>query len=192
MQKSGFLTFCFAFWPGAGHMYQGYMKRGISWMGAFILCATLISTFGTVLFSMLALLVWCAAFFDTFHVASRDAAARREAPDDWLWNADVCKNAAVNPNQHRVIGVVCIVLGAWLCLEQLPRILEQFGIECSGLFQMIESYLPPLALAFALIWLGLRFIRGPRPSDAPDAYRPVTPGKTAAAQQEASGHDAEE
>ena len=30
MKKNGFLTFCFAFIPGAGQMYQGYMKRGLS------------------------------------------------------------------------------------------------------------------------------------------------------------------
>ena len=31
-RKSGFLTFCLAFCPGAGQMYQGYMKRGLSLM----------------------------------------------------------------------------------------------------------------------------------------------------------------
>ena len=30
MLKNGFLTFCCAFVPGAGQMYQGYMKRGLS------------------------------------------------------------------------------------------------------------------------------------------------------------------
>ena len=32
MLKNGFLTFCCAFIPGAGQMYQGYMKRGLSLM----------------------------------------------------------------------------------------------------------------------------------------------------------------
>ena len=30
MMKNGILTFLFAFCPGAGQMYQGYMKRGLS------------------------------------------------------------------------------------------------------------------------------------------------------------------
>ena len=34
-RKSGFLTFCFACLPGAGEMYLGYMKRGLSVMIAF-------------------------------------------------------------------------------------------------------------------------------------------------------------
>ena len=52
-KRSGFLSFCFAFIPGAGQMYQGYMKRGISIMTACALTVTLISTFGGVLFPML-------------------------------------------------------------------------------------------------------------------------------------------
>ena len=40
MKKNGFLTFCFAFIPGAGEMYQGYMKRGLSLV---MLCAAAIA-----------------------------------------------------------------------------------------------------------------------------------------------------
>ena len=34
-KKSSFLTFCFSFLPGAGQMYMGFMKRGISLMSSF-------------------------------------------------------------------------------------------------------------------------------------------------------------
>ena len=37
MMKNGILTFIFAFCPGAGQMYQGYMKRGLSLLLAFCL-----------------------------------------------------------------------------------------------------------------------------------------------------------
>ena len=40
MKKNGILTLLFAFIPGAGQMYQGYMKRGLSLM----LMAAAIST----------------------------------------------------------------------------------------------------------------------------------------------------
>ena len=36
MRKSRILTFLFALWPGAGQMYLGYMKRGVSLMGRFL------------------------------------------------------------------------------------------------------------------------------------------------------------
>ena len=38
MKKNGILTFLFAFVPGAGQMYQGYMKRGLSLITMFCLC----------------------------------------------------------------------------------------------------------------------------------------------------------
>ena len=38
MKKNGILTFLFAFVPGAGQMYQGYMKRGLSLITLFFLC----------------------------------------------------------------------------------------------------------------------------------------------------------
>ena len=33
MKKNGILTLLFACIPGAGQMYQGYMKRGLSLIG---------------------------------------------------------------------------------------------------------------------------------------------------------------
>ena len=37
MKKNGFLTFVFACIPGAGQMYYGYMKRGLSMITIFCL-----------------------------------------------------------------------------------------------------------------------------------------------------------
>ena len=53
MLKNGFLTFCCAFIPGAGQMYQGYMKRGLS----LILTACCIGMVGVLLAPVLLLLV---------------------------------------------------------------------------------------------------------------------------------------
>ena len=53
MQKNGFLTLCFSFIPGAGQMYQGYMKRGL----ALILTACLIGMVSSLLNPVLLLLV---------------------------------------------------------------------------------------------------------------------------------------
>ena len=66
MLKNGFLTFCCAFIPGAGQMYQGYMKRGLS----LILTACLIGMVGSLLNPVLLLLVvlWMYSFFDTLGV----------------------------------------------------------------------------------------------------------------------------
>lgn len=53
MLKNGFLTFCCAFIPGAGQMYQGYMKRGLS----LILTACLIGMVSSLLNPVMLLLL---------------------------------------------------------------------------------------------------------------------------------------
>ena len=45
-KKSGFLTFCFSLIPGAGEMYMGFMKLGISIMAVFWLLIFLAAFFG--------------------------------------------------------------------------------------------------------------------------------------------------
>ena len=81
MLKNGFLTFCCAFIPGAGQMYQGYMKRGLS----LILTACLIGMVSSLLNPVLLLLVvvWMYSFFDTFNLRAQIGAGT--APqDDYL------------------------------------------------------------------------------------------------------------
>lgn len=171
-KRNGFLNFCFAFIPGAGQMYQGYMKRGISIMAAFGLTVTLISTFGGVLFPMLLAVLWAAAFFDTFNVAHRTEEERREKPDDWVWNDIDLGQKKWNISHQRVIGIACIVLGAWLCLDQMPPFLSEMGVDLGGITWILRRYVPSIVLALALIWFGFRFIVGPVKKDNSATWQP--------------------
>ena len=78
MLKNGFLTFCCAFIPGAGQMYQGYMKRGLS----LILMACCIGMVSSLLNPVMLLLVvvWMYSFFDTFNLRAQIIADT--APED--------------------------------------------------------------------------------------------------------------
>ena len=85
MLKNGFLTFCCAFIPGAGQMYQGYMKRGLS----LILTACLIGMVSSLLNPVLLLLVvvWMYSFFDTFNLRAQ-IIADTAPEDDYLVHFD--------------------------------------------------------------------------------------------------------
>lgn len=170
-KKSGFLTFCFALVPGAGQMYLGYMKRGCSFMLTLALLVTLVSTFSTVLFPLLVAVLWCVTFFDTFHVAAYTEEQRRTKPDEWLWNTpegeSICK-----VSHYKAVGIGCIVLGAWLCLDQLPGFLGQLGFDFGGITWVLRRYIPSVVLALALIWMGFRFIAGPKKPDESATWQP--------------------
>ena len=62
MQKNGFLTLCFSFIPGAGQMYQGYMKRGLTQVLLFVIPLMIGGAFLPVLM-VLSAVVYMYSFF---------------------------------------------------------------------------------------------------------------------------------
>lgn len=69
MKKNGILTLLFAFIPGAGQMYQGYMKRGLS----LVLMAAAISMAAMLIppIAFALLVVFMYSFFDTFNLRAQ-------------------------------------------------------------------------------------------------------------------------
>ena len=79
MMKNGILTFIFAFCPGAGQMYQGYMKRGLSLITMFCLFVVIgVSTLQVLTIGRA--IVWMYSFFDTFNLRAQIGAGT--APED--------------------------------------------------------------------------------------------------------------
>ena len=107
MLKNGFLTFCCAFIPGAGQMYQGYMKRGLS----LILTACLIGMVSSLLNPVLLLLVvvWMYSFFDTFNLRAQ-IIADTAPEDDYLVHFDPRDRRLARAllDSHKLVGLSLI------------------------------------------------------------------------------------
>ena len=86
MRKSRILTFLFALWPGAGQMYLGYMKRGVSLMLLFCLLMAISSFTGFGVFIFLLPIVWFYGFFDTINLRSMSYEFLPQ--DDFLFHLD--------------------------------------------------------------------------------------------------------
>ena len=67
-RKNGFLTFLCACCFGAGQMYLGMMKRGVSIMLAACLIFAVGGVLGISILLVLLPVVWFFAFFDTFNL----------------------------------------------------------------------------------------------------------------------------
>ncbi len=69
-KKNNFFTFIFSLIPGAGQMYMGFMKRGLSLMSVFflIIFSTIWQNIGPLFF--IALIAWFYSFFDTHNLRS--------------------------------------------------------------------------------------------------------------------------
>lgn len=168
MLKNGFLTFCCAFIPGAGQMYQGYMKRGLS----LILTACLIGMVSSLLNPVMLLLVvvWMYSFFDTFNLRAQIGAGT--APqDDYLvhinWHDQRMEQFMLD--SHKLLGWGLIALGALVAYQNilmntLGDIVWRWGQSSSffrALYLMMDQ-LPEVVVCVALIICGAWLVRGPK------------------------------
>ena len=168
MLKNGFLTFCCAFIPGAGQMYQGYMKRGLS----LILTACLIGMVGSLLNPVLLLLVvlWMYSFFDTFNLRAQ-ILADTAPEDDYLVHFDPRDRRLARAllDSHKLVGWALIAFGALIAYENiimnlLNDVLWRWGRDSVVFraFYLVMDRLPDVVLCVALILCGVWLVRGPQ------------------------------
>lgn len=169
MKKNGILTFLFAFVPGAGQMYQGYMKRGLSLITLFFLCIMA----GMLLLEQLvltALIVWIYSFFDTFNLRAQFIAGTAPA-DDYLvhFNTKDARLTLFFRDSHKLVGWALIALGAMVAYQNiimrvLGDVMWRWGQNSSffrAVYLMLDE-LPEVVVCVALIVCGVWLVRGPK------------------------------
>ena len=169
MMKNGILTFFFAFCPGAGQMYQGYMKRGLSLITMFCLFVAV----GATLLDVLAVgcaIVWMYSFFDTFNLRAQIGAGT--APqDDYLvhinWNDKRMEQFMMD--SHKLVGWGLIALGVLVAykniiMNTLGDLVWRWGKEIPffrALYLVLDE-LPEIVVCVALIVCGVWLVKGPK------------------------------
>ena len=179
MLKNGFLTFCCAFIPGAGQMYQGYMKRGLS----LILTACLIGMVSSLLNPVMLLLVvvWMYSFFDTFNLRAQ-IIADTAPEDDYLVHFDPRDKRLARAllDSHKLVGWLLIAFGALiayqnLIMNTLGDLVYRWG-HSSPVFRalyLVMDSLPDVVVCVVLIVCGVWLVKGPHPAKKPDASKDV-------------------
>lgn len=168
MLKNGLLTLLFAFIPGAGQMYQGYMKRGLSLV---LMCCAICAV--AMLFSPIAfflLVVFMYSFFDTLNLRAQIALGN--APeDDYLVHLDPKDKrlARMLLDSHKLVGWVLIAFGVLviyqnIIMEALNEVLWRWGRDSAAFraFYLVMDRLPDVVICVALILCGIWLVRGPR------------------------------
>lgn len=179
MLKNGLLTLLFAFIPGAGQMYQGYMKRGLSLM--LMCCAICVLA---VLFSPIAfflLVVFMYSFFDTLNLRAQIALGNAPA-DDYLVHLDPKDKrlARLLLDSHKLVGWALIAFGALIAYQSLIMnilgdLVYRWG-HSSPAFRalyLVMASLPDVVVCVALIVCGVWLVKGPHPAKKPDASKDV-------------------
>lgn len=155
MKKNLFLTFCFSFIPGAGQMYQNYMKRGLSLMCLGGLLFAMSVLLNTVIFIVPFLIIIAYSFFDTYTVRN-SIGTDHEIKDEYMF-----KEIKINEiKRNRILGIGILLIGIYIIFNNI--IARAFGdIEFVGAaIKIIKNYLPSIIVSAITIGVGIKMIAG--------------------------------
>lgn len=160
MKKNALLTFIFACIPGAGQMYYGYMRRGLSLVTLFCVASGIGAIIPPILLA--APIIWMYAFFDTYDLI-RYLVSGSPKPDDFIWGdrIDLGRFKAFTPRGNRIIGWVLVACGVWVLFDSwvapiLRDIFITLGIEY--LYYNLIGQLPTIIVAGLLIYFGIKLL----------------------------------
>ena len=170
MKKNGILTLLFACIPGAGQMYQGYMKRGLSLITMFCLFIIVGSATGLDALVVGCIVVYMYSFFDTFNLRAQIIAENAPA-DDYLvhinWKDKRMQDFMMD--SHKLLGWGLIALGGLVAYENI--IMRVFGDVMwrwgqnnpvfRAIYLMLDE-LPQIVACVALVICGIWLVRGPK------------------------------
>lgn len=161
-KKNPFLTFCFACIPGAGQMFLGFFKQGVSLMSTFIVVALLSSMFYDIPIYLFDFVIWFYAFFDAINKNAMTEEEFAAQEDKFMFVDGLDALPKLNAGKRRKgLAAVLICLGAYLLCNDVLSILTRFDIWIPyAVNEMIRRDLPQLIVACLVIWFGIRLIRG--------------------------------
>ncbi len=158
-KKSGFLTFCFSLIPGAGEMYMGFMKQGLSIMAAFWLLIFLAAflNIGPVLFILP--ILWCYSFFNVHNIRGMSDEEFYALEDDYAFHLNhIFPLSHKSRRQNTVLACALIVMGVMVLWNNMTNYLE--WLIPTPLYWAITEGIPQVFIGMLLIAAGLYLIRG--------------------------------
>lgn len=165
-KKNIFLTWVAACGFGAGQMYLGYMKRGLSMMLIAVADCFMVGFFNNEVFLLFLPVIWACAFFDTFNLRNQDA----PKPDAMLF--DISWFMGQNwkhllESKHGLFGWVLIGIGAYALYNNfvaptLWEIARSFGVVWLSNFLY---GMPTLVVAALLVGAGIYLLKTPQQDD---------------------------
>lgn len=162
-KKSRFLTFIFSLLPGAGEMYMGFMKRGISTMSIFCLCILFASWLNISPIIYLIPIVWFYSFFSVNNIRSMPDDEFYALEDEFIINIDKDKEKGklLIKKYRKFVAFSLILFGASILWNNIASL--SYRLLPDYLYNFIYQlgyYLPQLIIGMGIIALGVNMIKG--------------------------------
>jgi len=166
-QKNKIITFFFSLIPGAGQMYLGFMKRGLSLTlyAVIICCAAMILYMPGIL--ILLPPVWLYAFFDALNLNSCEYEDFRTIEDDYITFDFIpnLRSPLLENINKRFWGKSLIFMGSMFLIYNGLQVLGSFAYDMDHsyigwIINDILNYAPRFVIAVILIIMGKSLVWG--------------------------------
>lgn len=176
-QKNRFWTFCFSLVPGAGEMYFGLYRMGISLMLCFLALLFVPIALNLSVFSVLAIVLWFYSFLHVHNLRNLPLEEFCQIEDKCIWE-DLNLNFKWNSAYKTVVALVLIVVGIFLLWDNFSDLLWMVlpGGIISDFIYSLTYRLPRIVIAAVIIFLGVKLIGGKKKEleQEEEAETPVT------------------
>lgn len=173
-KKSKFWLFLFSLCPGAGHMYMGFMKMGLSFLMGFMLSIALINLTGLDVLAVIPIVIYIYAIFHANNIGSLDDAQFYALEDAYLLGFDSigAVNFRLDGRIRNIAAVVLILIGiSMLGKVGFSVLWDYVGGYDNPLMRLIyftvRDVVPRVLMAIAVIWFGIYLLRGKKVSEEP-------------------------
>lgn len=161
--KNKFLTFIFSLLPGAGHMYLGFMKMGLSLMAAFFFLIFLSSWLRIGSLLIFSPLIWFYSFFDCMNKCYSNEEEFLQIEDNYLFSIDklVKMDKGIIKKHSLLSGIMLVFIGGYLILNNIIHSIN--GYISEALYNTIYEVMgiaPQLIIGIIIIIFGVKLIIG--------------------------------
>lgn len=160
-KRNRFFLFCCSMIPGAGEMYLGFMKQGISLMSLFFLLLSLAAWLNVGALAFLLPVIWCYSFFHAHNLNGLPDDEFYTIEDDFLIRPSETFDAYFLMRYRKLIALVLILLGASIIWNNFMGLMGGFLPSfLHRLFRSLGYYVPQILIGAVIVYAGLYLISG--------------------------------
>ena len=168
-KKSRFWLFIWSFLPGAGEMYLGFMKMGLSLMLGFMLLIMVVALTNLGALAVFPVTMYAYCFFHANNLGTLPDTEFYNTEDKYLFGMDSLDSIEkmrdwVSGKYRKIAAAVLIIIGIIMLGQTGFNILcDIFGWDnyyLSKIYYFTRDELPRIVIGIAIIWVGLGLVRG--------------------------------
>lgn len=154
-KKSKAIATFLSIFPGAGHLYLGYQRRGVQLMAAFLFSIYILDILRLGVFLFLIPIIWCYSFFDGLQKASKNG--QEPIEDTPIISYFI--------NHQKWVGIGLILVGLYYLTTNIiipavaPFLADVINIDLNYWF---DRYFQTAIVSILLIFGGIKLLVGNR------------------------------